>query len=306
MKISIVGPGAMGCLFAAKLAGAGNDVTLIDYKPERSEFISKSGVSVEEEGVTSVYKVAASSEPSDVSQSDGIIFMVKAYSTRDAAEKIKEYVPTETWVLSIQNGMGNVEILSEMFGKERVLAGTSSHGATMLEVGKIRHAGIGPTFVGKVDNNSPHDIKKVAELFTSSGIETSVAENVLSLLWKKLVINVGINPLTALLRIKNGELLDRESALEVSRVAVYEAVLIAEKDRVDFEDKDPFDLVKEIMSKTAGNISSMHQDVEAGRRTEIDFICGYVVERARHENMSATMNTFLADVIRAMGKDLKK
>lgn len=306
MKISIVGPGAMGCLFAAKLAGAGNDVTLIDYKPERAALLSKSGVSVEEDGVTSTYSVDASSDPSAIADSDGVVFMVKAYSTRDSAERIKDYVSSGAWVLSIQNGMGNVEILSEIFGKERVLAGTSSHGGTMLEPGKIRHAGIGPTFIGKVDNDSPHDIKKVAELFTSAGIETSVAENVLSLLWKKLVINVGINPLTALLRIKNGELLERESALDVSRVAVYEAVLIAEKDGVDFEDKDPFDLVKDIMSKTAGNISSMHQDVEAGRRTEIDFICGYVVERARQENMTATMNTFLADVIRAIGKDLKK
>lgn len=287
----------MGCLFAAKLSGAGAEVTLIDYKPERAAQLG-GRIQVEEDGAVSEYQLNISADPAAIEGSDGVIFMVKAYATREAAERLREHVSPGAWVMCVQNGMGNVEILSEIFGVERVLAGTSSHGATLLEPGKIRHAGKGPTFIGKADAANPHDPAPVAELFASAGFETSVSDNVRSLLWKKLLINVGINPLTALLRIKNGELLERESALDVSRTAVYEAALIAEKDGVDFQGEDPFELVKDIMAKTAGNISSMHQDIAAGRRTEIDFICGYVVERARQEGMMAAMNAYLFEAIK--------
>lgn len=301
MKLSIVGPGAMGCLFAAKLSGAGADVTLLDYKPERVEKIG-GVIRVEEDGAVAEYPVKVTADPADVAGSDGVIFMVKAYATRQAAERVREHVPAGAWVMCVQNGMGNVEILSEIFGSSRAIAGTSSHGATLLEPGKIRHAGKGPTFIGKVDKENPHDLAPVAELFGAAGIETTASDNVKGLLWKKLLINVGINPLTALLRVKNGELLERQSALEVAMTAVYEAALLAEKDGVDFEGADPFDLVKDIMVKTAGNISSMRQDLEAGRRTEIDFICGYVVDRAQKEGMSFAMNAYLADAIRAAQK----
>jgi len=299
-RIAIVGPGAMGCLFAALLAESGAGVLLADYRPERAEAIAARGVRLESGGETRTVKIDASADPESLRSISGIVFMVKAYSTDAAASRIRDFVPGGAWVMSLQNGMGNTDVLSRHFGGERVLAGTTSEGATLKSRGSVRHAGRGETWIGELDGSRSARAEKFAAALDSAGIKAGVSENVTALLWKKLLINVGINPVTALLRIKNGEILDRESALAVSRTAVREAEAVAASAGVDLGGIDAIELVESVAAKTAENISSMHQDVAAGRRTEIDFISNYIVSEGERLGVATPINRALADLINAI------
>lgn len=300
MKISIVGPGSMGCLFAAKLSASGADVQLVDYKPERAERINASGVTIESAGGASTLDITASADPDIVKNSSGVIFMVKAYSTREAAARLKDSVPGGAWVMTMQNGMGNAEILMEIFGPEKVLAGTTSEGATLLGEGRVRHAGSGETSIGEFDGAESQRATQIADALNTAGIKTTTTGNVRGLLWKKLIVNVGINPVTALLRIRNGEILQKESALDVLHSAVVEAEGIAKAEGVDLDGMDAVRVVEGVADKTAKNISSMHQDVAAGRLTEIDYICGYVVRAANKNGLSAPVNRTLRNLVMSL------
>lgn len=300
MKLGIVGPGAMGCLFAARLAEGGNEIVLIDYKPERAEIINNRGVILEDRGKESIHKIACSADPAAAGGADGVIFTLKAHQTRGAAERLRGHVGGDTWALTLQNGMGNTEILTEIFGAERVLAGTTSEGATLKAAGSVRHAGRGETSIGELTGEKTRRVEAIVKTFSDAGIKARVSANVTALLWKKVLINVGINPVTALLRIRNGELLERESALEVSSAAALEAAAAAAAEGVDLSDIDPVELVKDVARKTAENISSMHQDVAAGRKTEIDFICGHVVRTGLKHGLTTPFNKALNDLVSAL------
>jgi len=303
MKIGIVGPGAIGCLFSARLLEGGKEVVLIDYKQDRAHLLNERGIILERGGVESVHKVSCSAEPSSAAGLDGIIFTVKAYQTRNAAERLRETLDAGAWVLTLQNGMGNIETLLEIFGAGRVLAGTTSEGATMKGPGSVRHAGNGETSLGELTGETSERVESIAGIFNGAGITARVSSNVTSLLWKKLLVNVGINPVTALLRIKNGELLERESALEVSSAAVLEAAAVAAAEGIQLSDVKPVELVKDVARRTAENISSMHQDVAAGRTTEIEFICGHVVRTAAKHGIPTPFNKALNDLVSALASD---
>jgi len=300
MRIAIVGPGAMGCLFAGLLAEGGMDVFLIDHRPERARKIDEIGVTIESGEKKRTAPVRAFSDPGAAREADGVVFMVKAYSTAGASERIASHVGGTAWVMSVQNGLGNTEILTNVFGEERVLAGTTSHGATLIEPGAVRHAGAGETTIGELGESNSERVNEIAAAFSAAGIETGVSTNVKGALWRKLLINVGINPITALLRIRNGELMRRESARTLMRMAVYEAESVSRVAKVKLEIPSVFELVETVALKTGDNWSSMCQDVTAGRMTEIDFICGAIVREGERNNIPTPVNRTMRDLIRAM------
>ncbi len=301
MKIAIVGPGAMGCLFAALLAEGGNDVVLVDYKPERAATISGSGIIIEDGGRERTVRVAASADHRAVSDRDGVIFIVKAGSTRAAAERLAPAVHPGAWAMTMQNGLGNAELLAGLFGAERVLAGTTAQGANPAGTARIRRAGRGDTFVGEFSGLATPRAERIAAMLSESGIPAEVAPGgVSALLWKKAAINAGINPLTAILRLRNGELLERPSARETMRAAVAEAAAAARSAGVDISDAAAVEMVETVARRTAANISSMHQDVLAGRPTEIDFICGAIAAQADKHSIPVPVNRTLLNLIRAM------
>ena len=147
MRFLVVGPGAMGCLFAARLKRAGFEVTLLDYLQQRARQINNQGIVVQ--GVTGEYtvKVPAVADKIPI-QPDFVLICVKAYTTKQAAEKIKPWLSPEAFVVTLQNGVGNLEILEQIFGKKKVFGGITAQGSTLLGPGKIRHAGQGETIIG--------------------------------------------------------------------------------------------------------------------------------------------------------------
>lgn len=298
MRFLIVGPGAMGCLFAARLKNAGYDVTLLDYIEERAEQINEQGIMVE--GVSGEYKVNVPTLAGNIpTPPDLVLICVKSYKTREASQAIKRGLGPDTLVVTLQNGVGNLEILEEMFGRQRVLGGVTSEGATVLGPGKIRHAGQGETIIGPGgDPNSPAE--KLVSAFNQAGFKTRSADNVNDLIWGKLIINVGINALTAITRLKNGRLPELRGTHLIMEEAVKEAVAVAKAKDIQLPYPDPLGRVIEVCQATAGNIASMLQDVLNQRETEVDFINGAIVREGKAAGIPTPVNFTLTSMVQVI------
>jgi len=300
MKIVIVGPGAMGCLFAAFLARKGQDVWILDKHKERSARINLQGISVEGVAGNWQVNVQAAANAQEISNPDLAIICVKTYDTKSAAISAKALPGENFSVLTLQNGIGNVELISEVVGAERVIGGVTNLGATLLDTGKVRYAGKGETIIGRLDGRITVDLRSIREVFIKAGLETRVSRDIKSFLWSKLVINAGINALTAVTRLNNGKLLDFEFSRKILKMAVNEAVKVAKRKRIKLAYEDPLTKVEAVCEATADNVSSMLQDVLKKKRTEIDSINGVIVRQAEELGLSAPVNIMLVDLIKTI------
>lgn len=301
MKIAIVGPGAVGCLFAALLSKAGQEVILIDHDQQRAEFISENGLHIE--GIGGSYKITvpAAASPEAVAQAEVILICVKSYHTVEATERLKPYLSDNCRILTLQNGVGNVEALSEIFGAEKVWGGVTAQGATYLGLGNVRHAGNGQTTIGAVIGpGQEKELEGFASLLTNAGIKANVAENVQNLVWSKLIINVGINALTAITALKNGQLLEFAGTEKLMELAVDEAEKVAAALKIEIIHEVPINQVKAVAEATAANVSSMLQDVLAKRRTEIDHINGAIVSIGKNHGIPTPVNLSLALLVKTI------
>ena len=301
MKIAVIGAGAMGSLFGAHLAESGEDVHLIDVWQEHVEAVNRSGVMVESANSRRVVSVSATTNPADVGTVALTIIFVKSTQTAAAAETAAGIIGTDGTVLTLQNGMGNADIISGRIDPGRIIAGTTSHGATLLAPGTIRHAGAGPTVIGPWSPGikGMQRAEKVASVLSRAGIATDVVEDIRPVVWAKLLINVGINAITGLTGIKNGQLLDLEVTRNLSRAAVAEAVQVAHAQGVRVRN-DATEHVFQIAAATAANRSSMGQDVDRKRTTEIDAINGYIVREAERFGIEAPVNKTLTALIKTL------
>ncbi len=301
MKIAVIGAGAMGSLFGALLAEGGHEVWLCDIRQDHIKALKQSGLKIEWEGKTRIVRLNATSDLRQIGASELVLIFVKSTQTKSAAESAALLADRNGWVLTLQNGMGNAETIAEHISPNRILAGTTAHGATMLDAGSIRHAGAGPTTVGMwVGGGKEFQIaRQIADVFTQAAIESAAVEAVRPVIWDKLLVNVGINAITALTGIKNGQILDLESTRELSRAAVEEAASVAKAQGIEIR-KDPADHVFQVAAATAANRSSMGQDVDHRRPTEIKAINGFVVREAEGMGIAAPVNQALTALVETM------
>ena len=243
--------------------------------------------------------------PVEIRSAELLILCVKANNTADAAAKLKGSISPQSHLLTLQNGLGNVERLGEYFGSSQILAGTTSHGATLLEVGRVRHAGYGEIFMGETGGAGSTlagtaKLQNLAATFNRAGLEAQVVDNIESVLWRKLVVNVGINALTAILDVPNGELLRIHDCQSLMNGAVREAVEVARHCGIELDVLEEIERVRAVCRSTKSNISSMLQDVRRKKKTEIDQLNGVVVEMAARYGMSASVNEVLAAIVRSL------
>lgn len=298
IRFLVVGPGAMGCLFSARLEKAGFDVTLLDYDQERAALVNDQGVMVE--GILGEYKVKVPTivgNPGTIP--DLVMICVKSYKTREAGESVVSMIGSDSKVLTLQNGIGNIEILEDIFGRERVLGGVTAEGATLLGPGKVRHAGQGDTIIGP--SGGPDSVvEKTVLALNKAGFKSRSEKNVQNLIWGKLIINVGINALTAITGLKNGRLPEFPGTKSVLTEAVKEAVAVAEAKGITLPYSEPVDRVIGVCEATAGNIASMLQDVLKRRMTEIGSINGAIVREGENIGISTPVNQTLTGLVQTI------
>jgi 2-dehydropantoate 2-reductase len=305
MKIVIMGAGAMGSLFGGLLALSEVEVWLVDIRKEQIDAIRSLGLTLEEKGKRQIIRVNATSDVASVGKVDLVIFFVKTYHTEKAVADALILQKEETIFLTLQNGLGNEEAICKQVDRKNVMLGVTNHGATLLGSGHIRHAGWGKTYLGELDGKITDRATQIARAFCNAQIETEVSPNIPSLVWDKLLINVGINALTALTGLKNGQLLDYPETLRLMEALVSEAVEVARGKGIRIEG-DPIDKVKAVADATRENRSSMGQDFDHRRRTEIDAINGAVVREAERLGISVPYNQMITDLIKIIEKQFSQ
>lgn len=300
MKIVIVGPGAMGCLFAAFLSKSKEEVWLLDKNKDNAAKINEIGISLEGVSGTWQAKPKTTTNVQDIGKADLILICVKSFHTKQAIEQIKPLLQQNTKIMTLQNGIGNIEIIAELAGEDKVIGGITNEGATLIETGKIRHAGHGETLIGTLDGKVPVEIRSIREIFNKVGLQTKLSRDIKGLVWSKLIINVGINALTAITRLPNGELTEFEGTKRILRDAVTEATRIAKRKRIKLAYDDPLAKVEAVCEGTSANISSMLQDVLRKKRTEIDFINGVIVRLGQELGIAVPTNKLLVDLVKTI------
>jgi 2-dehydropantoate 2-reductase len=301
MKIGIVGAGAMGSLFGGRLARAGQEVLLYDIYREHVEAMRRDGLVIEDlaSGRQDVCHPGATTAAEDLEDVEILIIFVKSAATEAVALQFSGITGGEAIAVTMQNGLGNEGILKEHFGEGRTAAGVTSQGATFLAPGRIRHAGRGPTHLCMSDRNN-EKLQGFVDALNAAGLETDLEENIDDLIWSKLIINVGINALTALAGLPNGRLLDFPDTKALMADLVAEAVAVAEKKGVRLTYDDPLQMVYQVAEKTGGNRSSMLQDFDRKRPSEIDFINGAIVREAQALGLRVPVNQAFTRLVRVL------
>ncbi len=299
MKITIIGSGAMGCLFGGLLTEAGAEVRLLDVWPEHVQALKERGLVISRDNEERVIRVQAFVDPAQIGRTDLALIFVKHSQTGQAAQTAVRLVGDSGFVLTLQNGMGNAEIIAGIVGQRRVICGTTAQGAMLLGPGRIQHSGAGTTAIGMWDGRRQPIVEAVAEILSGAQISTSGQDDIRPVLWNKLFANVGINAVTALTNIRNGQLLELAETRALAADAVAEAMAVARALQVPVAD-DALENVFAIARATASNRSSMGQDVDGHRATEIAAINGYIVDRAEELGIEVPVNQTLCRLIRTL------
>lgn len=291
--VFIAGTGAMACLFAGRLAAAGIPVTLWGSWPEGLAALAEHGAQiVETDGRQAAYTVQVVTDPGEFVAEFGPIqnalVMAKSWQTERTARQMAGCLAPEGLALTLQNGMGNLEILSKFLGAQHVALGVTTAGATLLGPGRVHAVGEGVLTLGLHAY-----LKPLASLLRQAGFVVETAPDASSLLWGKLVINASINPLTALLGVPNGALLERPAARMLLASAAREAAAVAVAKGVHLPYPDPVVAAEAVVRNTAENISSMLQDIQRGAPTEIDVINGAIVRAGEEMGITTPIHRCL-------------
>jgi 2-dehydropantoate 2-reductase len=313
IDILITGTGALATLFAARLTQAKYQVTMLGTWREGIHALNTDGARlVDSTGKEKSFSVHATSDPRECINAKHTIVLVKAWQTERVAHQLKECLAEDGLALTLQNGLGNRETLSQILDKttsevssdfrslkpSRVALGSTTTGATLLGPGLVKAGGEG---VVSLERNQA--LGPIEEALRSAGFNLQSVDDAQSLIWGKLVVNAAINPLTALLRVKNGELLERPFARELMEALARETADVAHAENIALPFDDPIAKAEDVAHKTAANTSSMLQDVLRGAPTEIDAICGAVVRTAAKHGIGAPVNWTCWQLVKALEKN---
>jgi 2-dehydropantoate 2-reductase len=286
-RVLVLGTGALGTVFAARLARTGIDVTISGVWREALQATAERGLEVTEDGRSWSVPVRPVAREDIAGTFAAVLVLVKSFASALVAPVAARSVAEGGLVLTLQNGMGNLEVLRDAVGaRAEVAAGTTTVGATLLGPGRVRAQG------GHVLLETGGERRDaLAALLQASGFAVERTRDLPAALWRKLAVNCAINPLTALLRIPNGELPGHETAA-TSRAAAREVQAVAAAAGITSEG-DWAEAAMDVARLTSGNHSSMLQDVERGRPTEIDAMCGFVVREGRRHGVATPVNAEL-------------
>ena len=304
-RVAIVGPGALGCLLASALSRIiPGEIRVLDHDSQRAALLRHSGLTLERGGRREHFSVQATAAPRQIGPVDLVLLCVKSPSLGQTLPSLLPLLTENTLLLAWQNGIGHLPLLREARLPGVVALAVTSLGAHLVGPGQVRFGGEGATSLGFLEE-APEEarlaLQGAAELFRLAGLEVRVEPDILAQVWNKLLVNVGINALTAIHNCENGGLLRNGEALGLLRAAVLEAASVAQAKGIGIA-PDPVARTIAVCQATAANISSMLQDVRANRQTEIGAINGAVLAEARLLGIPAPVNAQLCAAVKGLEK----
>ena len=296
MRIAIIGTGALACLFGARLSRYA-DVFMLGSWMRGIDSINDRGIRIDDACNVEKYPVQAYLKSATIPNADCVLILVKSWQTIAAGSAALEIIDDEGLVITLQNGLGNFEQLSRCLGVERVVAGVTTQGAELLGPGHIRYAGGGNTYLGK-NTYKEIQLENLIKAFNMAGFPIVVTDDLQGLVWGKLAVSSGINAITALLHVRNGELLSNPESEQLMIAAAHETANVAVAKGI----KIPYDVteeVRDVASSTAENRSSMLQDVLRGSPTEIECINCAVAKIGKSLGIPVPVNEKLCKLVRS-------
>ena len=310
MKIGVLGAGALGCAIGGVLTEAGHEVWLINRNAAHVEAMTQRGLMLRTDGVdrtvrvravTSAVGVDSASRPADL-----LIVLVKSFHTEDAMRSAVSLVGPQTTVLSLQNGLGHEDVLAEMVGRDKLLAGKTYVGGTQLAPGHVI-AGTRQklTVIGELDGAVSARAKAIAAVFNAAGLDTTVSDNILGTIWDKLLVNVATGALSGITRLPYGELYQVPELEACAVAAVTEAMAVARACGVRLSITNPVDAWHMAGAGLPFEFKpSMLQSLEKGSITEIDYINGAVVQQGARHGIPTPVNQTLVAAIKGIERSL--
>jgi len=298
MNIIIFGAGAIGSLFGA-LLNRNNDVTLIG-RPYHINVIKKNGLKIEGKTKLCLNMVAMENIKQLEKTPDLLILTVKSYDTTQASKSIKKLVDKNTIVLTLQNGLDNIDKIEKFIDRDQILAGVTTQGAYLSKPGVVRHTGLGKTTIGELNGEESERLKNIIRIFNESFIETVHSENITRDIWIKAIINSCINPITTIFRCKNGYLQKNPILNNIVRKIIDESTNVANKHGMNISKKFVLDKTKKVVKSTEKNYSSMLQSFNKGQKTEIDSINKKIVEIGKFYSIDVSLNELMVDIIESL------
>lgn len=295
-RLLILGSGAMACWFAARLAPHA-DIVLAGRWTAGLDALRRRGVVLEQNGTRTSQRVRVVDYAEDPVPFRLALVLVKAYQTEAAARCLSRWLTPDGVAVTLQNGLGNQEILVDALGEERAALGITTAGATLVEPGVVRSGGDGPTRLARHARTPA-----LVDVLQAAGLDAGLSDDAVGLVWGKLVLSAAVNPITALLRIPNGDLLlpQADGAWEAAGQAMDEAAAVARAAGIRLPFDDTRAELERVLERTAGNRSSMLQDVERGRPTEVEAINGAVVRHAQAHAIPVPVNRLLLALVRGL------
>ncbi|MEC7720626.1 MAG: 2-dehydropantoate 2-reductase [Candidatus Thermoplasmatota archaeon] len=302
MKIAVLGVGSIGGVILGALSDTDCDLVAISRGNSASNLSSMGLVLYSPEGPIEAipperFETIDSESgpvPEGITNScDAAFICGKADSTPVLAQIAEEILTQDGVAISIQNGMGHAQTLAHRLGRERTLGGITTHGAWRDNVG-THWVGRGRITIGSLDESKPSaNAERLIRILDQAGLSPEWSQDINTSIWKKLLVNVAINPVCSIAGVRNGALLEVPELWAQAISAMYEAATVATASGADLSELDMEDLLREVAANTANNRCSMLQDIMAGRKTEVDHLCGAVVEMGESVGVPTPRNEML-------------
>ena len=300
MKIVVVGSGSIGSLYGAFLSRFENtEVILVGRNPHVSAIQSK-GLKIKGILGNHIFKLKAMKDASEVDKADLVIVTTKTYDTLTAAQSAKHLIDTGASVLLIQNGLGTEELVAKQLNTTKVLRATTCMGALRTSPGVVTATGRGLTEIGSRYPENYELVEKLSRMLKAVGFDVRTSKNIEGVVWTKTLVNCGMNPVGALTGLSNGEVYRNKALRGLIVRLVKEAVQVVEALGIELTTEDPVRYALGTAKATGDNINSMLQDLQAGKRTEIDAITGEVIRLAKQLGIETPSSNAVYALVKAL------
>ena len=299
MKIAVIGTGAMGSVYAGLLAAGGNEVWAIDIWREHIEAIRANGLRVEGGSGDRTVRLHASTEAGDAGTCELVVIATKAFDLEQAALSARPLVGPDTVVVTIQNGLGNGETARGVLGAAVTVGVAGGFGARIVAPGHTHHEGWELIRLGELEGPVTPRLERVAEVWRDAGFGVRTFDDIHQLIWEKLICNGTFNAVCALTGLDIGGLVDDGDAWAVASRCAREAFDVARARRITLDFDDPIDYVHAFAGKIRRARPSTMQDLEAGRRTEVEVINGGIAQAGRAAGVPTPTHDMLTSLVKA-------
>ena len=299
MKIAVIGAGAMGSIYGGHLS-LNNEVYLVDTNQAVVDAINRNGLTIQENGEDVIYHPTVVTNTDGLPHMDLIILFVKALFSQAALNGNKSLIGPDTYLMTLQNGSGHEDILSEFVNEDHIIIGTTEDNGAVLEAGHVRRGGIGNTNIGMLTEDKNNFLPVLKKELDACGFHGFIHENIQQLIWNKLFTNVSLSAVTGVLQVPIGYIASNEYAWSITKKLIHEAVAVAHGLGLEANEEEITEKVRLTSVNSPEGITSICADIRAGRKTEVNTISGSVVRAAKKCKIPAPTHELIVEIIHAL------